>query len=256
MTGVRPAPRSLVTPIGVSALLHVGMIATALALRPAPRPVPPTMYKVELVAAPQGPVAVGTVGEAEKAPTPEPPAPVKSKAVPKSKVPVPTPKAAKAAKAEKAASAAKAAKPEAAKAAKATKAAAVEATPTIGPSQGTGAPGKAGSAAGGAGADVVGIKTDGIVFPFPGYLNNIVRQIYLNFSARGAANLTSEVFFMIRRDGSVANFRWLKRSGSQVFDLECQGAIEAAGKAFGPLPAGFTDDVLPVRFSFDPSKIR
>ena len=102
----------------------------------------------------------------------------------------------------------------------------------------------------------VGIKTDGIAFPFPGYLNNIVRQIYLNFSARGATNLNAEVFFMIRRDGTVANFRWLQRSGSQVFDLECQGAIEAAGKAFGPLPAGFTDDVLPVRFSFDPSKIR
>lgn len=224
------------TPIGVSALLHVGMIATALALRPGPKPLPPMMYKVELVAAPQGPVAVGTVGEPEKAPTPEPPTPAKKKAVAKSKAPVPTPKAAKEAKAAKAAT--------------------VATTPTVVPPKATGAPGKAGSAAGGEGTDVVGIKTDGITFPFPGYLNNIVRQIYVNFSFRGAANLSAEVFFMIRRDGSVANFRWLQRSGSQVFDLECQGAIEAAGKAFGPLPTGFTDDVLPVRFSFDPSKIR
>lgn len=229
MSQVRPAQRSLAMPIGVSALLHVGMIATALMLRPAPKPTPPLMYKVELVAAPQGPVAVGTVGEAETVPTPEPPAPAKSKAVPKAKA-VP-----------------------AAKPAKPTKAAA---TPTVVPSKTKGPAGKAGSAAGGEGADVVGIKTDGIAFPFPGYLSNIVRQIYLNFSPRGATNLTAEVFFMIRRDGSVANFRWLQRSGSQVFDLECQGAIEAAGKAFGPLPPGFTDDVLPVRFSFDPSKIR
>ena len=218
-------------PIGVSAVLHVGMIATALALRPAPKPTPPVMYKVELVAAPQGPVAAGTVGEPEApAPTPEPPAPVKSKAVPKSKVPVPAPKASKPTK--------------------------VAATPSVVPSTGKAPPGRAGSASGGEGTDVVGIKTDGIVFPYRGYLDNIVRQIYLNFSPRGATNLSAEVFFMIRRDGSVANFRWLQRSGSQVFDLECQGAIEAAGKSFGPLPAGFTDDVLPVRFSFDPSKIR
>jgi protein TonB len=217
-------------PIGVSAVLHVGMIATALALRPAPKPTPPVMYKVELMAAPQGPVAAGTVGEAEPAPTPEPPAPSKSKAVPKAKVAVPSTKAAKPTKAG--------------------------ATPSIVKSTTKAPPGRAGSASGGEGTDVVGIKTDGISFPFPNYLNNIVRQIYLNFSPRGATNLTAEVFFMIRRDGSVANFRWLQRSGSQVFDLECQGAIEAAGKAFGPLPAGFTDDVLPVRFSFDPSKIR
>ena len=230
---MRSAPRSLAMPIGVSALFHIGMIATALALRPAPKPMPPTMYKVELVAAPQGPVAAGTVGDPESVPAADPPAPAKSKVVPKAKAPVPSPKASAAAKPAK-----------------------VAATPTVVPSKGGGTPGKAGSAAGGAGTDVVGIKTDGIAFPFPGYLNNIVRQIYLNFSARGATNLTAEVFFMIRRDGTVANFRWLQRSGSQVFDLECQGAIEAAGKAFGPLPAGFTDDVLPVRFSFDPSKIR
>jgi hypothetical protein len=36
------------------------------------------------------------------------------------------------------------------------------------------------------------------------------------------------------------------------------GAVEAAARAnaFGPLPQGFTDDVLPVIFSFDPRLIR
>jgi hypothetical protein len=34
------------------------------------------------------------------------------------------------------------------------------------------------------------------------------------------------------------------------------GAVEAASHSFGPLPQGFTDDVLPVIFSFDPRLIR
>ncbi len=44
----------------------------------------------------------------------------------------------------------------------------------------------------------------------------------------------------------------IKRSGSFGFDLEAQGAIEDAGrrKAFGPLPDGWTSDVLFVRFYF------
>jgi outer membrane biosynthesis protein TonB len=68
--------------------------------------------------------------------------------------------------------------------------------------------------------------------------------------------LRAEVFFMVHRDGSVTGFRFLTRSGSQAFDLECQGAVEASARGFGALPSGFTDDVLPVIFSFDPSKLR
>ena len=41
-----------------------------------------------------------------------------------------------------------------------------------------------------------------------------------------------------------------------AFDLEAQGAVEAAARAFGSLPAGFGDDVLPVVFSFDPGRLR
>ena len=63
---------------------------------------------------------------------------------------------------------------------------------------------------------------------------------------------------MIHRDGSVTGFKFLSRSGSFAFDLDAQGAIEAVGNAhsFGALPAGFSDDVLPVVFSFDPKLIR
>ena len=42
--------------------------------------------------------------------------------------------------------------------------------------------------------------------------------------------------------------------GSFSYDLEAQGAIEAAGnaKAFGVLPDGWTNDVLPISFYFEP----
>jgi outer membrane biosynthesis protein TonB len=64
--------------------------------------------------------------------------------------------------------------------------------------------------------------------------------------------------FLIHRDGSVTNLRFIKRSGSYPFDLEAQGAVEAAGtaRAFGALPEGFEEDVLPVSFSFDPQVLR
>ena len=62
--------------------------------------------------------------------------------------------------------------------------------------------------------------------------------------------------FLIRRDGSISGLQFLQRSGSFTFDLEAQGAVEAASKKFGPLPTGFRDDVLPVLFSFDPHLIR
>ena len=111
---------------------------------------------------------------------------------------------------------------------------------------------------GGPGTDVANIRTEGIDFPFPGYLQNIVRQVRLNFSPTDKSLRTAEVFFLIRRDGSSGGFRFLQRSGSYAFDLECQGAVEAASasKAWGPLPAGFMDDVLPVIFRFDPKSLR
>jgi protein TonB len=105
---------------------------------------------------------------------------------------------------------------------------------------------------------VANVRTEGIEFPYPVYLQNVVRQIALQFrpSAKGA--LRAEVAFLIRRDGSVAGLKLVTRSGSFSFDQDAMGAVEAAARAdaFGPLPAGFTDDVLPVIFSFDPRLIR
>lgn len=109
------------------------------------------------------------------------------------------------------------------------------------------------------GSDEQTVKVEGQQFPYPEYLRNIVAQIHRRWQ-RPAGNvaLRAEVFFLIHRDGSISNLRFVARSGRFAFDLEAQGAIEAAGNVggFGPLPDGYENDVLPVSFFFDPRKGR
>jgi protein TonB len=107
------------------------------------------------------------------------------------------------------------------------------------------------------GSDVATIKTPGLAFPYPEYLRNIVTQIYQRWD-RGSAKQRNfaEISFLILRDGSVRDIHFVTRSGSFGFDLNAQGAIEAAGNnhAFGPLPDGWDADVLPVSFYFKPTQ--
>lgn len=106
------------------------------------------------------------------------------------------------------------------------------------------------------GTDVTTIKTPGLQFPYPEYLRNIVNQVYQRWDREGAREgAFAEVSFMILRDGSVRDIRFVTRSGSFSFDLGAQGAVEAAGNAhaFGPLPDGWEADVLPVSFYFKPA---
>jgi periplasmic protein TonB len=107
------------------------------------------------------------------------------------------------------------------------------------------------------GTDVATIKTPGLAFPFPEYLRNIVTQVYQRWD-RGSAKQSNfaEISFFILRDGSVRDIHFVTRSGSFAFDLDAQGAIEAAGntQAFGPLPDGWEADVLPVSFYFKPTR--
>lgn len=129
------------------------------------------------------------------------------------------------------------------------------------PAKGAAAPASipaGGGQTGGRGADVANVHVDGIAFPYPGYLDNVVRQIALRFTPRSGSSLTAVVAFLIRRDGSVTGMRLTTRSGVYAFDTEAMGAVDAAAQAhaFGPLPQGFSDDVLPVIFSFDPRLIR
>jgi len=99
------------------------------------------------------------------------------------------------------------------------------------------------------------LQIDGESFPYPEYLANIVTQIHRYFRWTGASGLTAEVYFVIRRDGSVADIRLLRGSGNLEFDYEAMGAIEAVATRglFGPLPEGFKQDRLPVAFRFRPA---
>lgn len=223
-------------PLLLSAVAHLVVMLALLVVRTAAPPALPLMYEVNLVAAPVGERAAGVVRD-----------PVPESVTPPAAAPTPTrverndpgktaPIKAPTAKAPTRATPSPAAPAKAAPAARA---------PTAG-----------GGAVGGTGTDVATVRTEGIQFPFPGYLQNIVRQIALNFRPRNPGALTAEVLFFIHRDGSVSGFRFVQRSGNFAFDVEAEGAVEAATGAFGPLPKGFGDDILPVTFRFDPARLR
>lgn len=216
-------------PLGVSAALHLAALGAAIwVFRPGPPVVLPPIYKVNIVAAPPGPRAIG---EVTPTPAPAKPAPTPPKM---REVPEPTPAAP----------------------VKTAPARTPRATPTTGKpvkAPATKAPKAGGGPVGGRGTDVATVQTGGIDFPFPGYLNNIVRQIAVNFRPHDPnAPLTAQVSFLIHRDGKVSDLKFVTRSGVYAFDLEAQGAVERGSSSFGPLPDGFRDDVLPVVFSFDP----
>lgn len=190
----------------------------------------PPIYKVQLLAAPTGERAEGVIaGPSTVAPaTKAPPAPA-SKRIPETK------------RGKRSVTPTKAATPN------------VAAQPAAAP------PPKAGGGeTGGRGADVANVNTVGIEFPFPGYLNNIVRQMVLAFDVpNGSQNLSAEVSFLIRRDGTVTGIRLLTSSRAYLFDQSALAAVEAVGRSgkLGPLPREFSDDVLPVIFSFDPKRM-
>lgn len=115
------------------------------------------------------------------------------------------------------------------------------------------------SSAPGNGSDPATIKTEGVEFPFPGYLRNLVAQVYRRWRPpAGNVDLEAEMLFFVHRDGSISGLQFVKRSGSFAFDLEAQGAVEATARAgaFGPLPSGFGPDMLPVSFFFSPRSLR
>jgi periplasmic protein TonB len=229
---------SLRAPIVASAVLHLVAASAFLLARGAPSIAAPPIYKVSLIAAPPGPRQIGVVQPTppEPTPTPTPAPPAASRTVPEpSRVPAPS-------------------KAKPVKTAKiATPTAATAPTKPAAP-----APAAGGGPQGGRGADVANVSVEGIAFPYPGYLENVVRQIAIRFKPPGGRNLQAVVAFLIRRDGSVTGIRLTTRSGVYAFDTEAMGAVDAAAgaRAFGPLPQGFADDVLPVIFSFDPRLIR
>ena len=242
----RRGETSLRAPMVVSATLHVVLVAAFLLARAAPHPPMPPTYRVSLVAAPPGPRQIGVVQPAS-------PAPAAPQPKPQPVTPAPTPAA------PPTASKAHAPKPVAApKAGKTPKLATPTTAPAISKPASAAAPVAGGGPQGGKGADVANVQIEGIEFNYPGYLENVVRQIAIRFKPPRGRDLQAVVAFLIRRDGTVTGIRLTQRSGVYAFDTEAMGAVDAAANAhaFGALPAGFADDVLPVIFSFDPRLIR
>jgi len=248
------APRGVTLRGAMVASLVVHALAVSLffLVRGAPPVAMPPTYRVNLIAAPPGPRQVGEVQ-----PTPVTPAAAPAPATvapPHVARETPDPSRMKALNDKKtpAKKAPKVATPNsvASKAKPSTSAAQTSAAPQ--------APTAGGGPTGGRGADVANVTVDGIAFPYPGYLENVVRQIAIRFDPPGNRTLTAVVAFLIRRDGTISGLRLTRRSGVYGFDTEAMGAVDAAATAhaFGPLPQGFSDDVLPVIFSFDPRLIR
>ncbi|HEU4632100.1 MAG TPA: TonB C-terminal domain-containing protein [Gemmatimonadaceae bacterium] len=266
MIARRADPARLGGPLVLSAVAHAAIVA-AMVLAPTPEPpVLPPIYRVTMVAAPPGPRQVGVVRE----PTPAPPTPAPEPA------PAASPKAAELPPDAMAAPEAPRVTPPRQRATpnptptppkartepaptppKDTKTADAEPAPRTPPRRQP-LPTAGGGPEGGRGSDVANVAIRGIEFPYPAYLQNITRQIILRFTPPDGRPLTAEVKFLIHRDGSVSDIQIFRGSGVFDFDLEARAAVEAAGRsgAFGALPAGFPDDVLPVFFTFDPRIIR
>ena len=104
---------------------------------------------------------------------------------------------------------------------------------------------------GGMGIDVL---QEGAEFPYPEYLQNIILQLHRYFRWEGTGNLEVEIGFNILKDGRVNGIQIVKSSPNLNFNIAVNEAVERAGRAraFGPLPAGFSKDHLPVRFTFLP----
>lgn len=104
------------------------------------------------------------------------------------------------------------------------------------------------------GGEDIDIAMEGQEFPYPDYLNRIVLELYRYFRWSGASNLSAEVVFYIRRDGSVGGIDVVRQSGNFRFDLQAIEAVEQAGraKAFGPLPQDWQGDRLFIRNTFAP----
>ena len=147
------------------------------------RKLPPT-YTVRLIAAPAADLEQRKAPEAVERPAEEKPAPAASKA-PRSMVSRATPPPTRD---------------------QTRREAAPRTTPTTQP-----LPGERPST----GNDVATVSTEGIAFPFPEYLQNIVGQVLRRWQRPAQSTpLEAEVSFFVHRDGSVTDLQFIKRSGN------------------------------------------
>ena len=111
----------------------------------------------------------------------------------------------------------------------------------------------------------INVRQEAFSRDYPDYYANLVGQIgrcfdaSLDRSSRGLArgqNHEATVSFVILKDGTTDEIGMARPSGSFVFDLAAQEAVECAGKSerLGPLPDEYPLDMLPVRFTFSPQR--
>ena len=203
----------------VHGLLLAALVASVM-LRP--KGYEPTIYSVELVAAPAPRTPVRPKTVTPPAPPPPPVAPLKTET---KAAPVPKPKP----------------PPKIEPKVEPTTKPVTQEVPNPGVTPSTG-------------NDVENVRVEGKVFPFPEYLRRIVNEVLRRWSRPTGLPLSAEVSFTVMRDGSVRNIKVVRSSRNYTFDLEAQGAIEQAGadQAFGPLPAGWPQETLEVAFHFTP----
>jgi hypothetical protein len=224
-------------------MLHGALVAAFFLLRPGALPPSPPVYRVQLFAAPPGERQVGVVQD-QPAPTPPPetkpvvkppPKPVVTKAVPPKTMPKTPPKSTPV-----------------------VKAATPTPLPKTTPKDPDPPPVAGGGESGGHGADVANVQTAGLDFPYPGYIQNIIRQLILAWG-QGAPRYDATVRFTIKRDGTVdpESIR-LVVNNNYANDRRAIGAVEQVAdvKGFGPLPPGFREDILPVTVRFTPSMFK
>ena len=106
------------------------------------------------------------------------------------------------------------------------------------------------------GGEDIDVRLEGLRRDFPQYYGNIIVQMRRCFRPPDGENREATIRFLIHRDGSTSDYETVRSSGSFAFDIEAQGAVECAGRPgrIGPLPEDFPWDVLPIEFTFSPSR--
>lgn len=209
-----------------SAVVHVVFVAALVAISLRAEEPTPVVYSVNLVAAPAPRAAPRRAAESATPIASQPKAPPEKapvKPVPKPEDPKPTP-----------------AQPVRDEPAVRTRSE-VEPLPGVTPSTGT---------------DEITFTQAGIRFADQAYLNNIVVQIRRRWTnpVGSGLRLRVDVTFTIQRDGSVTDIAIAKASPNFSFNTSARGAIERAARdrAFGPLPAAYDGESLPISFAFTP----
>lgn len=105
--------------------------------------------------------------------------------------------------------------------------------------------------------ETMNIRMEGLRRDYPSYYNNIILQVRRCFRWQGQGTPETEIYFVIERDGTVSDQRFIRRSGNPSFDFDALGAVECAGQAarFGPLPEDLPFDRFPIRFTFRPGNV-